>query len=100
MFPRLVASEHRTKFERRQIAGGVPALDALLGGGVEQGSSTLVLGPAGTGKSTFVLQFIAAAVERGGNSADSHTLADIGVRSDAAATNTLAEWVSRTYAET
>ncbi|MGF6900205.1 circadian clock protein KaiC [Paraburkholderia sp. GAS348] len=65
VFPRLVASEHRTKFERRQIASGVAELDALLGGGVEQGSSTLVLGPAGTGKSTFVLQFIAAAIARG-----------------------------------
>ncbi|KAE8753739.1 AAA family ATPase [Paraburkholderia madseniana] len=65
VFPRLVASEYRTKFERRQIASGVAELDALLGGGVEKGSSTLVLGPAGTGKSTFVLQFLAAAVARG-----------------------------------
>ncbi|MEJ0003649.1 MAG: ATPase domain-containing protein [Pararobbsia sp.] len=65
VFPRLVAAEHRTKFERRQITSGVAELDALLGGGVEQGSSTLVIGPAGTGKSTFVLQFIAAAAARG-----------------------------------
>ena len=43
----------------------IPELDALLGGGIEQGSSTLLIGPAGTGKSTFVLQFIASAVKRG-----------------------------------
>jgi circadian clock protein KaiC len=64
-FPRLVASEHRTKFTRGQMSSAIPRLDALLGGGIEQGSSVLVLGPAGTGKSTFVFQFIAAAVSRG-----------------------------------
>jgi len=64
-FPRLVASEHRTRFSRRQMTSGIAELDALLGGGIEQGSSALVLGPAGTGKSTFVLQFLAAAIERG-----------------------------------
>ena len=65
VFPRLVAAEHRTGFARRQMTSGVSQLDALLGGGIEQGSSTLVLGPAGTGKSTFVLQFVAAAVANG-----------------------------------
>ncbi|PVX61354.1 ATPase domain-containing protein [Paraburkholderia unamae] len=65
VFPRLVAAEHRTRFTRAQTRSDVPELDALLGGGIEQGSSTLVLGPAGTGKSIFVLQFIAAAVARG-----------------------------------
>jgi circadian clock protein KaiC len=47
------------------MTSDVTELDALLGGGVEQGSSTLILGPAGTGKSLFALQFIAAAVRRG-----------------------------------
>ncbi|MEM5425964.1 MULTISPECIES: ATPase domain-containing protein [Paraburkholderia] len=65
VFPRLVAAEHRTRFAREQMTSGVAELDALLGGGIEQGSSTLVLGPAGTGKSIFVLQFISAAVARG-----------------------------------
>ncbi len=64
-FPRLVASEHRTDFHRTRINSGIAALDALLGGGVERGSSVLVLGPAGTGKSTFIFQFVAAAVARG-----------------------------------
>lgn len=65
VFPRLVASEHRTTFERTQMTSGISELDALLGGGIEQGSSTLVLGPAGTGKSTFTFQFVAAAIGRG-----------------------------------
>jgi circadian clock protein KaiC len=65
VFPRLVASEHRTHFARNQMKSDIPELDALLGGGIEQGSSTLILGPAGTGKSTFALQFVAAACKRG-----------------------------------
>lgn len=65
VFPRLVAAEHRSGFARTQMGSGIAALDALLGGGIEQGSSALVIGPAGTGKSTFALQFLAAAVRRG-----------------------------------
>jgi len=53
VFPRLVAAEHRTGFARSQMKSGVSELDALLGGGIERGSSTLILGPAGTGKSTY-----------------------------------------------
>jgi circadian clock protein KaiC len=65
VFPRLVASEHRTDFERTPVGSGIGELDILLGGGVERGSSVLVLGPAGTGKSTFCFQFVTAAVKRG-----------------------------------
>ncbi|MCR0981127.1 ATPase domain-containing protein [Roseomonas populi] len=65
VFPRLVAAEHRTSFGRSRATSGIEGLDALLGGGLEQGSSALILGPAGTGKSTFTLQFVAAAVARG-----------------------------------
>jgi circadian clock protein KaiC len=65
VFPRLVSAEHRTKFFRGQMTSDVPQLDALLGGGIEQGSSTLLIGPAGTGKSLFVFQFIQAAIRRG-----------------------------------
>jgi circadian clock protein KaiC len=65
VFPRLVAGEHHTSFTRRQVTSDIAELDALLGGGIEQGSSTLVLGPSGTGKSTFGFQFVAAAVRRG-----------------------------------
>lgn len=65
VFPRLVAAEHRAGFARRRNTSNIAELDALLGGGIEQGSSALVLGPAGTGKSTFALQFVAAAINRG-----------------------------------
>ena len=65
VFPRLRALEHRTSFDRGRLTSGIPELDALLGGGIEQGSSTLVLGPAGTGKSLFALQFVYAALQRG-----------------------------------
>lgn len=65
VFPRLVALEHRTSFARTQMSSGIKELDALMGGGVERGSSVLVLGPAGTGKSTFAFQFVASAIARG-----------------------------------
>ena len=69
VFPRLVSGEHRTRFARTRMTSNIPELDALLGGGIEQGSSVLVLGPAGTGKSTFAYQFVGAAIGRGENAA-------------------------------
>ena len=65
VFPRLVAAEHRTGYVSRQLSSGIKEVDALLGGGLDSGSSTLILGPAGTGKSLISLMFAAAAVERG-----------------------------------
>jgi len=65
VFPRLVASEYRSNFVRSTMSSGLAGLDGLLGGGVETGSSTLILGPAGTGKSLTAIVFIAAAVARG-----------------------------------
>src|SRR6185437_8250469 len=55
VFPRLVASEHRTSYARGRLSSGIAELDQLLGGGIDKGSSTLVLGPAGTGKSLLVI---------------------------------------------
>jgi circadian clock protein KaiC len=65
VFPRLVASEYRSKFERRLMSSGIAAFDQLLGGGIEAGSSTLILGPAGTGKTLTAIVFVAAAIARG-----------------------------------
>jgi circadian clock protein KaiC len=65
VFPRLVASEHRASFSGATLESGVAELDTLLGGGIAAGSSTLIQGPAGTGKSLIVMQFIAASVARG-----------------------------------
>lgn len=64
VFPRLIAAEHFTTFERKTLSSDIPELDALLGGGVQQGSSTLVLGPSGAGKTVFTLHFLAAALAR------------------------------------
>jgi circadian clock protein KaiC len=68
VFPRLVASDHGASFQRALIASGVTALDTLLGGGIERGTSTLLIGPPGCGKSTIALQYAAAAAERGDHS--------------------------------
>lgn len=65
VFPRLRAIEHRISFERTTLKSGIAEFDDLLGGGIERGSSTLLIGPAGTGKSLFTLQFVNAAVARG-----------------------------------
>lgn len=65
VFPRLVAAEYRVSYDRKQLPSGSKEFDQLLGGGVETGSSTLILGPAGTGKSTLAMQFMSAAIERG-----------------------------------
>ena len=65
IFPRLVAAEHLSEFVRTQFSTGLPAFDELLGGGTDAGSSTLILGPAGTGKSLIVMTFVMAAIARG-----------------------------------
>jgi circadian clock protein KaiC len=64
VFPRLVAAEHHGEFKRIVLPTESPELNALLGGGVERGSSLLILGPAGTGKSLFALTFVVAAIKR------------------------------------
>ena len=65
VFPRLISAEHRTGFARDILSSRIPALDALLGGGIEMGSSAVILGPSGSGKSLLTMQFARAAVERG-----------------------------------
>jgi len=69
LFPRLVASHHGSDFARSLITSGVKELDKLLGGGIEQGTSTLLTGPPGSGKSTLALQYAAAAMARGDHAA-------------------------------
>jgi circadian clock protein KaiC len=64
-FPRLVAAEHHATFKRECISGGIAGLDALLGGGIDRGTSTIFMGPAGTGKSTLAMCFSLAAAKRG-----------------------------------
>lgn len=65
VFPRLVANEFASDFAAKQIESGVSELDALLGGGLDVGTSTLLLGPSGCGKSTIATRYVMAAVEAG-----------------------------------
>jgi circadian clock protein KaiC len=65
VYPRIVAAETRELRRRAQVGSGLPALDVLLGGGIEEGSSTLISGPPGSGKSTVAVQFVKAVTDRG-----------------------------------
>ena len=67
LYPRLVASRPSAEHPDTLIASGVPEIDALLGGGLDSGSSTLIMGPAGVGKSTLATQYALAAADRGEN---------------------------------
>jgi circadian clock protein KaiC len=69
VFPRLVSARHSATFKAESIVSGVDRLDALLGGGVARGSSTLLIGPPGSGKSTIAVQYAAAAARRGDHAA-------------------------------
>lgn len=57
VFPRLVAAEHQADFRRESVPSGLSELDDLFGGGLDRGTTTLILGQAGTGKSTLALQY-------------------------------------------
>lgn len=69
VYPRLIAAEHRHESSRERLQSGLTGLDRLLGGGLERGTSTLVQGAAGTGKSTLVGLFCTRAAERGEHAA-------------------------------
>jgi circadian clock protein KaiC len=65
LFPRLVAAERRAGFERHVASSGNKELDLLVGGGLDAGTSNLLMGPAGSGKSTVACLFVNAAADRG-----------------------------------
>ncbi len=69
VFPRLVAAEHANDTELVKLPSGIAELDALLGGGLEKGTSTLLVGAPGTGKSSVAAQFAISAAERGESAA-------------------------------
>lgn len=69
VYPRLVAAEHRHASGREKLTSGISELDQLLGGGIECGTSTLLIGAAGTGKSTITAKFVHEAAERGEHAA-------------------------------
>lgn len=65
VFPRLVAAEHHTEFEPASVLSGVRELDTLLGGGLDSGTASLIMGPAGSGKTVLATQYACAAAARG-----------------------------------
>jgi circadian clock protein KaiC len=65
IFPRLIAADHHVDFSGEMVESGVSELDALFAGGPMRGTSVLVTGPAGSGKTTIALQYLYAACERG-----------------------------------
>jgi circadian clock protein KaiC len=67
IFPRIENCDEEIPFTTEPVSSGIPELDRLVGGGLDRGTSNLVLGPAGTGKSTMLLQYAFAAAERGEN---------------------------------
>jgi len=69
VFPRLIASEHHKPWSMDRLQSGLAEIDTLLGGGIERGTSTLILGPAGAGKSSVAAQFASSAAERGQHAA-------------------------------
>ncbi len=65
VYPRLIAAQSRVQASRKQLSSGIAALDTLTGGGLDEGTSTLISGPPGTGKSSLGAQYVHAATERG-----------------------------------
>ncbi|SEN17607.1 circadian clock protein KaiC [Luteibacter sp. UNCMF331Sha3.1] len=65
VYPRLIASDHHTPFAGEPVTSGVEELDGLLYGGPLRGTSTLLTGPAGTGKTNVTIQYVLAALRRG-----------------------------------
>ncbi len=69
VYPRLRSMEHRNPIDRDAVKSGVHELDELLGGGLDRGTSTLLIGPTGTGKSLLAMIYAEAAVKRGESAA-------------------------------
>jgi circadian clock protein KaiC len=65
VYPRLVSAEHGRPFSTKAISSGIANLDALLGGGLDPGSTTLLMGPSGSGKSSIMAQFAVASLASG-----------------------------------
>lgn len=67
VFPRLIAADHAGPSPSDPVLSGLPELDSLLGGGLDRGTSALLIGPAGVGKSSLVAQYAVSAAQRGEN---------------------------------
>jgi circadian clock protein KaiC len=69
VFPRLVAAEHRHAIQQKTIQSGIAELDSLLGGGMASGTSNLLMGPAGCGKSSIAVRYALSHAQTGERSA-------------------------------
>lgn len=65
IYPRLRPIAQQESFEQTTISSGIPELDELLHGGIERGTSNIISGPSGTGKTTIGIQFMKEAAGRG-----------------------------------
>ncbi|WP_245320244.1 ATPase domain-containing protein, partial [Bradyrhizobium lablabi] len=66
LFPRLIAAEYADEGKAASpLLSGILELDELLGGGLDRGTSTLLMGPSGSGKSSLALQFVMAGLRAG-----------------------------------
>ncbi len=65
VYPRLVAQSYTSLSAAEPLQSGIREMDALMGGGIPRGSSSLVVGPAGIGKSTIATLYAMAAAQRG-----------------------------------
>ncbi len=65
VFPRLVAHDREWRDQGEPLASGIKGLDAILGGGIDRGTATMLIGPTGTGKSTISAQYASAAAAAG-----------------------------------
>jgi circadian clock protein KaiC len=65
IYPRLIAAEHKPGFQRKCVPSGLKGLDELFSGGIDTGTSTLFIGPAGCGKSTIALRYAVSSAQRG-----------------------------------
>lgn len=68
VYPELEPNEHAQEFEPQSRSAGVPEIDELLHGGIERGTTTIISGPTGIGKTTLGTQFMKEAAGRGDRS--------------------------------
>ncbi|MGC1782721.1 MAG: ATPase domain-containing protein [Acidobacteriaceae bacterium] len=69
VYPRLVSAEHKPVLRHHLVSSGLAELDQLFDGGIDAGTTTLLMGPAGCGKSTIAARYAVSTAERGEHAA-------------------------------
>lgn len=65
VFPRLIAADNHIEFKKEKVAVNIKGLDEILGGGIDRGTTTLIMGPAGSGKTSIGMLYVYESVSRG-----------------------------------